>query len=62
MSVAFPFPIITGVFIAVASFVIGPGISSNGFVVSVIVIVCSAVETFPFSSVAVHLTVVIPTG
>ena len=62
ISLAVAPPILTGVSNPIASAVTGPGTTSTGFVVSVIVIICSAVETFPFASVAVHLTVVIPTG
>ena len=62
MSSAFASPIFTGVPIAVASAFIASGTVSTGFVVSTIVIFCSAVEAFPFSSVAVQITVVVPTG
>ena len=45
-----------GVLTAVASAFIASGTTSIGFVVSLIVILCSFVVTFPFSSVAVHVT------
>ena len=62
MSRADASPMLTGVPIAVASVVISFGAISSGFVVSVIVIFCSAIVAFPFSSVTVHVTVVVFTG
>ena len=62
MSVAVASPISTGVFTAVASVVISSGFISNGFVVSSIVTFCTAVVSFPFASVAVHITSVVPIG
>ena len=62
MSVAVANPIFTGVFTAVASVVIASGTANSGFVVSTIVTSCSAVEAFPFASVAVQVTLVVPIG
>ena len=60
MSVAVACPIFTGVFTDVASAVIASGTVNTGAVVSTIVTSCSAFETFPLSSVASHVTLVVP--
>ena len=62
ISVAVACPISTGVLTAVASAFISAGTVNTGLVVSFIVIFCSFSVTFPFSSVAVHFTILVPTG
>ena len=54
-------PVCTGVVLPVASKVISAGISITGFFVSVTVIFCIPSVTFPFESVAFHITLVVPT-
>ena len=62
ISVAIASPIVTGVLTSVASMIISLGIVSTGLVVSVIVIFCCTFVLLLFSSVAVQVTVVVPTG
>ena len=62
MSVATASPMSTGVNIAVASLVMSSGTSRSGHVLSVMVIFCVLVIAFPFASVAVHVTTVVPRG
>ena len=52
----------TGVLIAVASTSISLGAVIKGLHSSNIVILCTAVVTFSFASIAVHTTSVVPNG
>ena len=61
-SVAVADPIATTVCNPVASAVTSPGKVNTGGVVSTTVTVCTPVDAFPSSSVAVHVTTVEPRG
>ena len=60
MSVTVAVPMLTNVAIPVASTIKSSGIVNPGIIVSTTVMICIVIAVFPFSSVAVHVTVVIP--